>query len=108
MAEIPRQAELRASFQQRDVEFLSVCHRRGGVERLKEVIETKGAPARQMLDEGEKGDRISDRLGAAYLPSTFLIDRAGRVRLRYLGDQGPRFEVIERELRRVLAEAPGR
>ena len=104
LREIPEQVALRERFAGRGVEFLDVCHRRGGLERLREVIETRGAPARQMLDEGDHPERISTLLEAARLPAMFLVDRQGRVRLRYLGSQGPRMETIAERLEELLGE----
>lgn len=104
LREIPDQVALRERFGPRGVEFLDVCHRRGGWERLQQVIDTRGAPPRQMLDEGEHAERVSTILEAARLPAMFLVDRQGRMRLRYLGAQGPRLETITARLEELLAE----
>jgi thiol-disulfide isomerase/thioredoxin len=104
LREIPDQVELRKRFGPRGVEFLDVCHRRGGVERIQKVIAERGAPARQMIDEGERPERISTILDASRLPAMFLVDRQGRMRLRYLGGQGARMETIARRLEELLAE----
>jgi cytochrome c biogenesis protein CcmG/thiol:disulfide interchange protein DsbE len=67
-------------------------------------LQTTPLPFRVLFDKG--GARHSEPLGIERLPTTLVVDRAGRVRFVHQGYQPRDAEVLDREVRRLLTEPP--
>jgi thiol-disulfide isomerase/thioredoxin len=69
---------------------------------LKAWLEATPLPFLVLWDKG--GIRLAERIGIERLPTTLLVDRAGRVRSVHQGFRAGDAERLEREVRQLLTE----
>jgi cytochrome c biogenesis protein CcmG/thiol:disulfide interchange protein DsbE len=70
--------------------------------RVADFLETTPLPFTVLWDQG--GGRHAGRLGLGRLPTTLVVDRAGRVRFVHQGHQDGDAERLDREVRQLLTE----
>jgi thiol-disulfide isomerase/thioredoxin len=70
--------------------------------RLAAFLAGRPLPFTVLWDQG--GARHADRLGVERLPTTLVVDRAGRVRYLHRGFRGENADLLDREVRGLLRE----
>lgn len=72
--------------------------------QVRAFVESTPFPFLTLWDKG--GARHAERLGIERLPTTLLVDRAGRVRFVHQGEPRENAALLDREVRRLLTEPP--
>jgi thiol-disulfide isomerase/thioredoxin len=105
--EMPKQKELMAAFQGKDVVFLGLAHPRGGAEKILATVQKYGLKSLQMIDKGSLEDG-SDRLAKTYqvewIPTVIFLDRQGRMRGRQKSIEGLKYLDAKVTIQKLLAE----
>lgn len=99
--EMPMLARTHASFAGRGLETIAVAMAYDPPTRVKAYVEGKGLPFKVALDVSGELARGFD--GVRLTPTTFLIDRRGRIVHKYLGE--PDVDALHAALERLLAES---
>ncbi len=92
--ELPRLQTLYEKFNDQGLEIIAVDATHD-TERAKKLIETKGLSF-TLLEDHEEDGIVSEVFGVHSFPTSFLIDREGRVMYFHLGfDEGDEVEMEE-------------
>mgnify|MGYP001627478372 CR=1 FL=1 len=95
---MPRVAALKAMHPELEVVAVSVdAHRDKAITFLRAV-----EPSLRAVHDADHS--VADRYGVERMPTSFLVDRTGRLRFRHDGYSEKSFEAIERQVRVLLEE----
>ncbi|MDR1064460.1 MAG: TlpA family protein disulfide reductase [Azoarcus sp.] len=101
IAEMPRLVETHDKFVARGLETVAVAMSYDPEAQVRAYVDRSALPFKVALDSGEAVARGFG--GVRLTPTTFLIDRQGRIVHKYLGE--PDFPVLHALLEKLLAEA---
>ena len=99
--EFPHLQEIYATYQGDDFELLAV-ETSNRPELAKEFVEKHGATFPIAIDDAEMSREAYELLG---VPTTFMIDREGKIIFRHLGFSPGDEEMLDAELRMLLEHA---
>ena len=99
LQEIPRMVETHAKFAPRGYETVAVAVRQDNPQRVAKFAASRALPYRVVLDRS--GEAAKEFGNVRITPTSFLIDKQGRVLRRYVGepDWAEFHQLVERELR---------
>ncbi|MDR2092009.1 MAG: TlpA family protein disulfide reductase [Azoarcus sp.] len=101
VAEMPKLVETHNKFAARGLETLAMAMSYDPEAQVRAYVEKNALPFKVALDSG---DAVARGFGGVRLtPTTFLIDRQGRIVHKYLGE--PDFPTLHALLEKLLAEA---
>jgi thiol-disulfide isomerase/thioredoxin len=95
---MPRIAALKADYPDIEVIAVSVDANRDKAITFQRAVE----PSLRAAHDGDH--KVADSYGVERMPSSFLIDREGKLRFRHDGYGGDDFDAIERQIRLLLEE----
>lgn len=95
---MPRIAALKAAYPDIEVVAISVDANRDKAITFQRQVE----PSLRAAHDGDH--KVADAFGVERMPSSFLIDKAGRLRFRHDGYGADDFDAIERQIRLLLEE----
>ena len=98
--EMPDLVRTHEKFAARGLETIAVAMEYDPKEQVRAYVEKTALPFKVALDT--KGEVALGFKGVRMTPTTFLIDRRGRIVLEYLGK--PNFEELHARLEKLLAE----
>lgn len=101
IAEMPKLAETHDRFAARGLETVAVAMRYDPAPQVRAYVEKNALPFRVALDTA--GEAAQGFGGVRLTPTTFLIDRRGRIVHKYLGE--PDFDALRALLEELVAEA---
>jgi peroxiredoxin len=99
LREIPKMVETHAKFAPRGYETVAVAVRQDNLQRVAKFAASHALPYRVVLDRS--GEAAKEFGNVRITPTSFLIDKQGRVLRRYVGepDWAEFHQLVERELR---------
>ncbi len=95
---MPRIAALKAAYPEIEVVAISVDANRDKAITFQRSVE----PSLRTAHDGKH--KVADAYGVERMPSSFLVDRDGKLRFRHDGYGEDDFEAIERQIRLLLEE----
>jgi peroxiredoxin len=98
IVEIPEYAELWRKNHGRGVEIVGVACGESKPQDVQDVIRAYQIPYRQLLSDGQ----VESLYGAEGLPTTFVIDRQGRIRKKFVGTTAKKFETLQQAVDELL------
>ncbi len=100
IVEIPEYAQLWRKNHDRGVEIVGVaCD--SEPQDVQDVIRAHQIPYRQLLSDG----KVESLYGAEGLPTTFVIDRQGRIRKKFVGTTTEKFDKLQQAIDELLRAA---
>jgi peroxiredoxin len=96
--EIPEYTELWRKNQGRGVEIVGVACE-SDPQDVMDVALAHQIPYRVLMG----GDRVSQEYGASGLPTTFVIDKQGQIRKRFVGTTASKFGALQKAVDELLA-----
>src|SRR5947208_17025129 len=103
ISEIPNYNALQESYADKGVEFLGVTVESGPLKDIKPKVEELKMKYPVVVGTDEVIDGFGGLIG---FPTTFIVDKDWRVYKKYLGMTRNKKEMIEKDLRKLIAEGP--
>jgi peroxiredoxin len=98
LVEIPEYVDLWRRNQGRGVEIVGVACE-SDPQDVRDVAQAQRIPYRVLMGD----DRISENYGASGLPTTYVIDKRGMIRKRFVGTTASKFKTLQQAVDELLA-----
>ncbi len=103
LEEIPSYATFWGKNQSRGVEVVGVVFDSGAPQEISDFVREHKIPYRQLVGDEKTQDAYGANQG---FPTTFVIDRRGVIRARFVGATPGKFESLQKTVDEALAAAP--
>jgi peroxiredoxin len=100
IAEMPEYAELWRKNQARGVEVIGVVFDSGDPQEIQDFVREHKIPYRQLVGSDTLLDAWDANQG---FPTTFVIDKDGAIRARFVGSSSDKFEALQKAVDAALA-----
>jgi len=101
VAEIPHFIELQEEYEEQGFEIITISLDEGGAADVKNFLKKKPLKVNYTMLIGNQGISTGYKT-KGILPTTFVVDRTGKIRRKYVGYQ--KKAVLEKEIKALLSE----
>ena len=99
LVELPQYNDFARQYKQRGVEVVGVVFDSGEPQEIQDFVREHRVEYRQLLGDDKMMDAFGGNLG---LPTTFVIDREGRITTKFVGSTPDKFERLHKAVEAVL------
>jgi peroxiredoxin len=99
IVELPQYNDFARQYKQRGVEVVGVVFDSGEPQEIQDFVREHRVEYRQLLGDDKMMDAFGGNMG---LPTTFVIDREGRITTKFVGSTPDKFERLHKAVEAVL------